>query len=312
MYFSNMASVASDSRVSRLAAWKPEDRRLTRRFEIGNVLHGHDGPLVDQPGEPGGVNTSGARVVDSQPSRVFETIQQRDDVGGCGRLRIIPQPSESGAAQLRIDRQQARECIPLGFGQSGRERVEGFLSRANPCGQSNSFQHPGRGKQDAIRPEMVEHRLDDGFAAIRGPCRVRPYSETGPPVGQCETSQAQVSLQLDRMFAAGLIPLRVIGEGGGWHTELIGHEGDHRLRRLLGRSHAEAGIPEEAQLDGESEPVDRSPLRPDQRQVFLAEHVMAHHLDGVISNCEQSRSLLGRQQGARGHVGLRLTAGVRS
>jgi hypothetical protein len=48
------------------------------------------------------------------------------------------------------------------------------------------------------------------------------------------------------MFAAGLIPLRVIGESGGRHTELIGHEGDHRLRRLLDRSHAEAGIPEEA------------------------------------------------------------------
>ena len=47
------------------------------------------------------------------------------------------------------------------------------------------------------------------------------------------------------MFAARLVPLRVIGEVDARHTELIGHEGDHRLRRLLGWSNAEAGMPEE-------------------------------------------------------------------
>jgi hypothetical protein len=93
---------------------------------------------------------------------------------------------------------------------------------------------------------MGEHRLDDGLAAIRGPRRIRADPETGAPVGQPETPQARVSLQFDRMFAAGLIPLRVVGEDSRRHRELIRHEGDHPLRRLLGRSHAEAGIPEEA------------------------------------------------------------------
>jgi hypothetical protein len=93
---------------------------------------------------------------------------------------------------------------------------------------------------------MRENRLDYGFAAIRGPCRIRADLKTGAPVGQCETPQAQVSLQLDRMFAAGLIPTCVIGEGRGRHTELIGHKGYHRLWRLFGRPQAEAGIPEEA------------------------------------------------------------------
>jgi hypothetical protein len=53
-------------------------------------------------------------------------------------------------------------------------------------------------------------------------------------------------LQLDGVLAAGLIPLCVVGEDSRRHGELIGHEGDHPLRRLLGRSHADAGIPEEA------------------------------------------------------------------
>ena len=86
--------------------------------------------------------------------------------------------------------------------------------------------------------------------AIHSPCRVRADPETGPPVGQPETPQGQVSLQLDRMFAASLIPLRVISESGGRHTELIGHECDDCPRRLFSRAHAEAGIPKEAQLDG--------------------------------------------------------------
>jgi hypothetical protein len=90
---------------------------------------------------------------------------------------------------------------------------------------------------------MSEHCLDDGFATIRGPRRVRAYPKAGAPVHQSETPQAQISLQFDGMFAAGLIPLRIVGEVDVPHAELTGYEGNHRLRRLLGRSHAEARIP---------------------------------------------------------------------
>ena len=223
-----------------------EDRRPPCRFEVGDVLDGHDRPLVDQPGEAGGVDASGPGRVDFQPARAFETIQQRDDVGWRGRLRIIPQPGKAGTAQLGIDREQARERISLCVRQPGRERLEGLLSRPCTGGQPDSLQHRPCGKQNAVRPQMREHRLNDGFATIRSPCRVRADPKTGPPVGYPETPQGQVSLQFNRMFAAGLIPLCVVGEDSGRHGELIGHEGDHPLRRLLGRSHADAGIPEEA------------------------------------------------------------------
>jgi hypothetical protein len=123
-----------------------EDRRPSRRFQIGDVLDGHDRPLVDQPGEASGVDTSGAPGVDPQSARVFETIQQPDDVGGRGRLRIIPQPGEAGAAQLGIDREQAHERISLRIGQPGRERLEGLLSRPCTGGQPDSLQHRRRRK----------------------------------------------------------------------------------------------------------------------------------------------------------------------
>jgi hypothetical protein len=46
-------------------------------------------------------------------------------------------------------------------------------------------------KQDAARPQMGEHRLDDGLAAIRGPCRVHADPETGAPVGETEALETQ-------------------------------------------------------------------------------------------------------------------------
>ncbi len=89
---------------------------------------------------------------------------------------------------------------------------------------------------------MGEHRHDNGFAAIRGPCRISANAETGSPVGQTEAPQSQVSLQLDRMLAAGLISPRIVGEHGGRQAELMGHESDHGFWRLLGGSQAETWI----------------------------------------------------------------------
>ena len=104
-----------------------EDRRSPRGFEIGDVLDGHDRALVDQPGQTGGMDASGAFRIDSQTPRVFEAIQQRDDVRGRRRLRIIPQPGEAGSAQFRIDRQQPRERVPLGIGHPAASASKVFL-----------------------------------------------------------------------------------------------------------------------------------------------------------------------------------------
>ena len=86
-----------------------EDRHPPCGFELGDMRNGQDSSFVDQPGEASGMNSSGARRVDSQPPRIFEAIQQRDDVGWRGRLRVIPQPGEAGSAQFRIDREQSRQ-----------------------------------------------------------------------------------------------------------------------------------------------------------------------------------------------------------
>jgi DNA invertase Pin-like site-specific DNA recombinase len=51
---------------------------------------------------------------------------------------------------------------------------------------------------------------------------------------------------------------------------------------------------------------------PPSSKIVGTEHIMAGHVGGIGRDPEQADSLLGRQQGARGHVGLRLAVGTRS
>jgi hypothetical protein len=57
-----------------------ENRGSPRGFEFGDVGDSHNGPYVDELSKAGCVDASGACRVHSQPSRIFEAIQQSDDV----------------------------------------------------------------------------------------------------------------------------------------------------------------------------------------------------------------------------------------
>ena len=133
---------------------------------------------------------------------------------GAGEFRVIPQPGEARAAQLRIDRQQVFERLPLGVGQTLRQGLERLLAGAHPRRQSDPLQHRRGGDEHVARPQMREHRLHDRLAAIGGPGGVRAHLQAGAPVGQPEAAQAKKLLQLDRVLPAGLIPERVVGKGG--------------------------------------------------------------------------------------------------
>ena len=254
-----------------------EDGCPSRRLEIGDVLHGHDGPLVDQSAEAGGMNSGRALGPNPETAHVFEPVEQRDDIGGRRQFRIIPQPGETRAAHFWIDPQQSRERIPGGVGQTIRQGLESLLAGARPSRQPYPFQYSRRGDEHIGAAQMVEHCLDDRFAAISGPRGIGAHPQAGTPIRQPETPKAQMFLQFDRMLPAGLIPERVGGERSRRYAELVSYEGDHRIRRMFARPQALAGMPEEAQLDGEPEPVDGAPLRPDERQIIGAEHEVPRH-----------------------------------
>ena len=190
-----------------------EDRRPPRRFEIGDVLDGHDRALVDQPGEAGGVDSSGARGVDPQPARIFETIQQRDDVGGRGRLRIIPQPGEAGAAQLRDRPRATPSSVSRSESDSPAARVSKVFFRARARAAN-----PIRSSTAAAGSRTPFARRWASIAWTMGSPRSVAHAASVPTRRQARQSanpklrRAQVALQFDHMLAAGLVPPRVIAE----------------------------------------------------------------------------------------------------
>ena len=144
-----------------------EHRRPPRRFQIGDVLHRHDRPFVDQAVKAGGMDASGARRVDSQAARVFEAVEQRDDVGGRGRLRIIPQPGKAGAAQFGIDRQQASRARPARRRSARPPGPRRPSSGRAPAPPAQSVPTPS--PWEAARCSPANGRASPGRSARRGP-----------------------------------------------------------------------------------------------------------------------------------------------
>jgi hypothetical protein len=81
---------------------------------------------------------------------------------------------------------------------------------------------------------------------------------------------------------------------------------------MLAWSHALARMPQEAQLDGEAEPVDRAPFRSDECQVIGAQYIVPGHFGRIGWNGEQPDTLFGRQQSTTWHGGLESVEGGRS
>jgi hypothetical protein len=159
---------------------------------------------------------------------------------------------------------------------------------------------------------MGEHRLDDGFAAIRGPCPVSAGSEAGAPIGETEASEGQLPLKFEQMLAAGFGPAGVFSEQRWIDADLSRDEGEHRRGRRFRRVQHPARMMKRTKLDGEAQPIARATPGSHERQIVGTENIMAGHLGWIGRDTEQPDSLIGRQQGARGHVGLRLAVGTRS
>jgi hypothetical protein len=141
---------------------------------------------------------------------------------------------------------------------------------------------------------MIEHRPDDRFAAIRGPCRVRAGLKTGAPIGETEATEARMSLKLDQMLTAGFGPAGVFAKQRRIDTDLSRDECEHWRGRRLREFENAAGMTEHAKLNGVAQPVARPPPSPDEIQIVGVEHIVAGHFGRFGRNGEQPGSLLGR------------------
>jgi len=114
------------------------------------------------------------------------------------------------------------------------------------------------------------------------------------------------------MLATGFGPAGVSAEQRRIDADLLRDEGKHRHGRRLRRVQHAAWMAKRAKLNSEAQSVARATPGPYEGQIVGIEHIMTGHSGCIGRDGEQPGSLLGGQQGARGHDGLGLTAAASS
>ena len=98
--------------------------------------------------------------------------------------------------------------------------------------------------------------------------------------------------------------MRQLGERRGRHADLVRHERDHGLGRLVAGTQTPTRVAQEAELHGEPEAVHAAPLGPDKCVVFVAEQIVPCHPGSVDRDGEQAIALFCGQQDTTGHENL--------
>ena len=249
-----------------------EDRRPPRRFEIGDVLDGHDRPFVDQPGEAGGMD-SRRRARGRFPARA----RIRDDPAArrCWRGRATPNSpaarrSGSGATPDRPPAISSSASRSVSDSPSARVSKVFFRARARAA-------KPIRSNTAAAGSRTLFARRWASIAWTMGSPRSvahaasAPTRRAGAPIGKPEAPNLQEFLEFDQMLPARLAPASVITEQRGVDADLFRDKGKHRRRRRLQRFEHAAGIAERAKLDSEAQAIGRAPFGSHENQVFGAE-----------------------------------------
>jgi len=94
------------------------------------------------------------------------------------------------------------------------------------------------------------------------------------------------------VLPARLIAARILSEGAQAHSQLLGHEGNELLRRVLARPKTLTGMAQQAELDGEAEAVRRTAFGANEGQVVGAKDIVPCHLGAVHGDGEQQNNAL--------------------
>jgi hypothetical protein len=264
------------------------------------VLRRHDRALLDQTGEAGWMNAPRPPGIDAEGTDVVQPVQQLDHVGRRGRFRAVPQPGKSRPAERGVVGQQSEQGLSVNLREPGGKRLEAPAPGAHTRMEADTLQHMGARKRGVRAPQMVQHGPHDRLAAIRGPGRLRADLQAPAPGWQAEALEPKQGLQFGRMLPARLVARRVCREGGRVQPELIRYEGEEGSRQMLARPQTLARMTQQAELDGEAEPVGGAALGGDKRQVLGTENVVTCHLGAVDRYGEQPLALLGGQEGSDG------------
>jgi hypothetical protein len=161
---------------------------------------GHHCTFIDQSNETGGMNMFHAIWSDLQGAYGFEPIEKLNDIGSRRGFRVVPQPSELGSSQVRIDDQQTVERLVRLVSHACYQGLESPLARPDPRSQCNPFQYADCRHDDEISAQPIDYGLDDRLTPIRAPGRFGSRLRHAAPIGQSEAVKAEKIIEFDQVF----------------------------------------------------------------------------------------------------------------
>jgi hypothetical protein len=107
-----------------------------------------------------------------------------------------------------------------------------------------------------------------------GPVGIGADPQAVTPVGQPKAAQAKDGVQFGRVFAPGLVALRIAGESRSRNAELDGDKVEERRGRLLPGTEALSRMTQQAELYGKAKAIHAPELGAHHYEVLWTEHVM--------------------------------------
>ena len=243
----------------------------------------------------------GALRVDAEGPQPVEPFDQVQEVAGARRAGRRAEPGEAAEPVLGLDLEQrveppravrvepvgeARQDLPLGPDEGVGAQA---LDRARP-----GDDHP----PPADLVEQPAHQLGAG-PGLDG-VRAEPGLDLGPRRAG-EGPEAEVGLQGRGVLVARVLAEGVVDEGFGTRADLLGDEGQGRVRDELAGPEQAPRVAEDAELQGQAEPVPWPTPPPDDREVGLAQGIAPGQLGAVGGQGEERGALRRRQHGTAGH-----------
>jgi hypothetical protein len=113
--------------------------------------------------------------------------------------------------------------------------------------------------------------------------------------------QPKIALRFSGMLPAILLPAAILGQVFGTNADLLGNEGNHRLRQNLVVKPSSTGMSHQSQLESETKAVLRRPLRHHEIEVSRIQRAVPDQLPLVLRRREQRVLAISLHQGTTRH-----------
>jgi hypothetical protein len=228
------------------------------------------------------------------------SLLSRSIIAARRRISGLPQPRQRALSAADADLEQLIQSLALPIGQPVSEPTPQLSLRTGSNRAPESFNGRQWRADDAAHAQLFKHGGHQRGPMIGRECRRQQPCRNFSIHRAGHGAKPKGGLDLKDVLPAGLIPLGVVAELGRINTQLLRDEGAQRSRRLLSLLEDPPWKSQVAEHEGEAQTVAVTATSIDQRQVFGAQRIVAHHLTFIARGRLETDPLrLGEQLSVR-------------